>query len=493
MKHGLILNLSEYPTSSRPLGPYRIAHFLRENNFDIEVIEYALFWSLEELKELARSRITNETVFIGTSHLFYAYSNTIEDFLQWIKKEYPSVSIISGSAANPGFKSTAIDYYIRGYGENAILALLKYISGNGERPKFDLRFPDKKVIDAVHSYPAYPLKSLNVIYEDRDFLMPNEWVGIEFSRGCKFKCAFCNYPILGVKGDYSRDADDAYIQLKDAYDRFGITKYIVSDDTLNDRTDKISKFADVTDKLDFDPWYWAFIRADLLSARERDKEELLRMGVNGHYYGIESFNHESAKAIGKGMQPEKIQEGILRNKKYFEENSKQPFRATIGLIVGLPYETFDTLDRTKKWLINNWQGQSFVTWGLEIYNPDGVENLSSMSFDHTKYGYTRITDPAVIKESYDIMPDMYHKMGERFIWKNDNMSFLEAQKYALSVYKDLNDNYNFGPVSNDLFRFELANPNLSFKEICSLPTKKLNQSFNDQAFVNEYIYKKLSL
>jgi len=494
MKHGLILNLSNYPTSARPLGPYRIAHFLRENNFDIEVIEYALFWSLDELQELARSRITNDTVFVGTSHLFYAYSDLIEEFLTWIKKTYPFITIISGSAANPGFESNSIDYYIRGYGEYAVLNLLKYIAGNSSKPKIDVNFLNrgKKVIDAIHSYPAYPMKSLLVKYQDRDFIRSDEWLGIEFSRGCKFRCSFCNYPILGVNGDYTRDADDAYEQLVDAYDRFGITKYIISDDTFNDRTEKVTKFADVTERLNFNPWFWAFIRADLLSSRSKDREELLRMGVNGHYYGIESFNRESAKSIGKGMDPDKIKSGILSNRDYFEKNSNQPFRATIGLIVGLPYETFDTLNSTRQWLIDRWQGQSFVTWGLEIYNPDGVENLSTFSLDYKKYGYERIRDKEILDKSKLLVPEMYQKMGERFIWKNKNMDFLQAQRYAMEISKELYNLYDFRPFSNDLYRFQLSNKNLSFKEICQRSTRLLNSKFNDQHFVDQYISKKLS-
>ena len=494
MKHGLIFNLSNYPTSSRPLGPYRIAHFLRENNFDIEVIEYALFWKLEELQEFARSRINQNTIFIASSHLFYAYSDTIELFFKWIKQCYPKIVIISGSAAFPGFESSYIDYYIRGYGEFAILNLLKYVEGNGEKPILDLNFlvKGKKVINAIHSYPSFPMKSLLVKYENRDFLLENEWLGIEFSRGCKFKCAFCNYPILGIKDDYTRDAEDSYVQLMDTYDRFGITKYIISDDTFNDRTEKITKFANVTERLSFSPWYWGFIRADLLTLRNLDSEELCRMGVNGHYYGIESFNHPSAKSIGKGLNPERLKSGIIKNKDYFKNHSNQPFRATIGLIVGLPYETFETLNQTKKWLIDNWQGQSFVSWGLEIYNPDGVENLSTLSLDYKKYGYQRITDKAIQDKAKSLIPKMYHKMGDRFIWENSNMNFLQAQEYAINMSKDLYNQYDFRPLSNDLFRYQLSNQDLTFEEICNRSTRVLNTNFDDQNFVNQYIFKKLS-
>ena len=71
------------------------------------------------------------------------------------------------------------------------------------------------------------------------------------------------------------------------------------------RVEKITKFADVVEKLDFVPWFSAYIRADLLIARPRDREELLRMNLTGHYYGIETFNRESGKIIGKGYDTEK--------------------------------------------------------------------------------------------------------------------------------------------------------------------------------------------
>ena len=102
----------------------------------------------------------------------------------------------------------------------------------------------RPLLSANDQYSAFPMKSLNVIYEDRDYIQPYEWLGIEFARGCKFSCDFCNFPVLGVKGDYSRDADDFGIQIKDAYDRFGVTNYLVADETFNDRTEKIAKFAD---------------------------------------------------------------------------------------------------------------------------------------------------------------------------------------------------------------------------------------------------------
>ena len=116
-----------------------------------------------------------------------------------------------------------------GFGEGALLELLKYLFSNGPLPKFSLLSAVGKAISANDVYPSFPMNSLMIKYEDRDFIQPYEWLGVEFARGCKFACAFCSYPVLGVKGDYSRDAKDFELQMRDAYDRFGITKYYVSD------------------------------------------------------------------------------------------------------------------------------------------------------------------------------------------------------------------------------------------------------------------------
>ena len=43
----------------------------------------------------------------------------------------------------------------------------------------------------------------------------------------------------------------------------------------------------------------------------------------GHFYGIESFNHKSAKAIGKGMHPDKVKQGLIDVKNYFKEQSEE--------------------------------------------------------------------------------------------------------------------------------------------------------------------------
>jgi phospholipid N-methyltransferase len=425
MLHGLIFNVSETPYLQRPLGAHRIAHWLRDHNWDIEVVDWSNWWAIEELKLFFVTRVNSNTKFVAFGHLFSIWPPHMEDFVKWIKQQYPELKIISGSAVNPHFTSQQIDYYIQGFGEYAILELLKYIAGNGPSPRFNLLAGDgRKIISAIESYPAFPMESLMVKYEDRDFVSSDEVLTVELSRGCKFECAFCNYPVLGVKGDHSRNADDFANQLKDAYDRFGVTKYIIADETLNDRTEKLTKFADATETLNFKPYFNAYVRADLMVRRPQDKHELLRMNVLGHFYGIETFNTKSLKIIGKGIGKEQIQTGLVDTRKYFEQHSNNHFRATLGLIVGLPEEDISSLDDTKSWMINHWQGQSFNVHALSIPNHP-VAKLSKIGLDYAKYGYSKL-ESDIVAHHVTKLKDVNINLRRSFPWKNKYLDVVQA-------------------------------------------------------------------
>ena len=470
MYKGLIFNQCGKGPTVRSPGAHRIAHWLRCHDWDIEVLDFLPFWSVQELIEYCKSRIDAETKFIAFSYMFFTpqFNNFPVELLVWIKQNHPDIKIIVGSQEKYVHGYEYVDYIIAGYGEYAILELLKYLFSNGSRPKFVMEEPFFKYIDANKFYPAYPMKSLTVSYEQRDYLSSEEWLGIEFSRGCMFKCDFCNYPILGVKGDYTRDASDFQQQVTDTYDRFGVKNYVVADETFNDRTDKITKFADIVEKLDFDPFFQGFLRADLLVSRPRDKEELLRMNFLAHFYGIETFNHRSGKSIKKAMHPDKLKDGLIDIRKYFSSHGTGRYRGFISLIFGLPHETVESLDSTKRWLIENWQQQSFGGGPLEIRLSSN--NSSLISDKYEEYGYRKIADD-------DRFPGL--------LWENDHMNVFQAQAIAQefqNLYAD--PNYDFRVYAHWLPDTE--NINLSKNQITP------DDRIRILSRIKAYIHKKLN-
>jgi hypothetical protein len=486
MFKSIIFNLQTDMPYRSP-GAHRIATIMRKNDWDVEVIDWANYFSLDELKLLATQRIDSSTKLLGFSCTFGLYPPEIDSFISWVKINYPQVKMVIGGQYIPDTISKDIDYYITGFGENAILALLKNLVGNGPSVRFKIMY-DKKVIDGNSFYPSAPLKDLDIVYEKRDYIESNEWLGIELGRGCKFECPYCNFPILGVKGDYTRDADNYTTQLQRTYDDYGVTKYLIGDETINESTEKLIKFADATEQLSFNPYFSGFIRADLLVLRKQDREHMARMGLLGHFYGIETMNTPTAKFIGKGIKKERLQQGLLDVISYFKSESL-PYRATIALVIGLPGETVDTQQDTFDWIDNYWikNHQSVKSFGLEIPSVDSKSlKPSKISLDLQKYGY-RLNTEEEYDDSYNIF-----KHNHVINWQNDHFTHATAKKMAY----DFNDStINTNPVNNFTMAhfFEqpksLINDNV-LEEIINNETS--TYYFAKQAHIEKYKRKKLN-
>lgn len=411
-----------YSSVRRHAGSHRIASFLRQHGVDVEVIDFAPSWKFEEFQELIRSRVNQNTKFVGLGAVFNMNTETLYRCFVWLKQTYPDILIITGSTQFHNVHLIPADYMVVGYGELAILEILKGTAKYKEEV-VDKEGNKRKTVHALHDYPAFPMRNLSIDFEKRDFLKPFEAVTMETSRGCRFKCSFCTYSILGVKDDHTRSADDFRDNLLRNYDNFGIYRYSIADETFNDHTEKIIKYADVVEDLPFKPNFGGYIRADLLHTRPQDIEHLARMQFNGQFYGIESFHRPSAAAIGKGMEPAKIQQAILDTKDYFMKHNGY-YRGTISLIAGLPHETEDTLNETKKWCDEHWKTNHLAFTPLFITSDQNNVTQSSLSTMYQKQGYSLI-------DINDYSLDEKHEDINRILQSN---TILPEMKYYLMTF-----------------------------------------------------------
>jgi radical SAM superfamily enzyme YgiQ (UPF0313 family) len=470
----LLFLIAREGEAGRSGGGHRIATEIRKNGWDVEVIDFFRFWTFEEIKQLLISRIDDDMKFIGFGSLFLQWPELAEQTAAWIKENHPNLLIIYGSQTFAEINTKHIDYQITGYAETIFIKLLKYLFDAGEAIDFTT-VKGRKV--AQGGWDAAPWRDPVIIYEDRDFLQHYEWISIEFSRGCKFVCDYCNHPMIGVKGDWTRDADSFERQIKDAHDRFGITRYMISDETFNDRTEKITKFADVVQQLDFQPFFWAFIRPDLLVKRgQKEWDELIRMQVVSHLYGIETFGHESGKAIGKGMNPEILQQGLIDAKNYFHKQNDGLYRATITLIAGLPHDSEAQVDANFQWITENWQGENVVANVLDIPKKNAFDHLnqnSKMTMDYAKYGYEIATEEEQ-KEYLNMLKDYdnyNHITGFRpnnVMWKNKHTNWGRMAEWVELMYYKFHENDIRYPIQ----KFFYTAPDKPIRELLAYNYKK---------------------
>ena len=502
--HALIFS-SRLNYWERSSGAHRIATYLRKHDMDVEVVDFAPYWKLEILKEFTRKNVTSKTLFFGFSVFFNAWNSNMKEFSAWLKKEYPHIKTIAGGQNILQADITNVDIWIDSYGEKAVLEVAKSLSGNTTNglifsPEF---FGTKKVIKAIHSYPAFNLEDYSIIMEKRDFIEEWEWTTIELARGCKFSCAFCNFPVLGVKGDTSRSASNFDYELRYNYDNFGITRYYLADETVNDRVEKITKFANITEKLNFNTFFSGFIRADLLS-QPNMISELARLNLGGQYYGVETFKKESGRIVGKGMCPEKVKQLLFDTREYFTNNNKI-YRGTIGLIVGLPLETKEDWKNNSNWLDQNWIDQSVVPFALSVEdlgnknsNKNNYTNVSKFSENLQKYGLRSMGVESVDRfgKNTGIWNFVEINIGsEEHLWEHDAMNIFEAKEIAKNLRNKARTEYN-------IVSWELSWPDVITRK--KTPDDLLQSSFNVPAisvfpsldkvgkFIYDYSLKKLN-
>ena len=436
-----------YDLGRKGHGPRRIATHCKPYGWEIEIADYLSFWSYEQIESFLKSRVVpGVTKWLGFSYTWLSNDNETTNRINFIKKLYPDLLLIAGGQA-PFQEDLGVDYYIYGYGEEACLKVLQYEFHNGP-PVLYTRLFGGKYIDGVHNYTSANLKEYASEWEESDFLLPSEHLTMEVSRGCKFSCKFCNYPYIGLKDDTSRSEESIYRELNENYQKWGITNYLVADDTFNDRTEKLIKFRNAVKRLDFTPNFSGYIRIDLLKAHPEQLEILAESRFWGHFYGIETFTHSAGKIIGKGMHPDLIKEQLLATRAYFNKHVGY-FRATASMIAGLPTESIEQMHESNKWLMENWSDQ-IATWHpLQIISHQ--ESIQAFGLNLAKYGYT-ILPPATIEQ------DAFYR---------DKTLFVKPIKNQIYWKNEHTDNFEVMELCNEWRKFHWGISNFSLWTYCT--------------------------
>lgn len=509
MNHVLFFSLTG-KRWERALWPHRVATYLRMHDWDAEVVDFTAFWTLEELQEFVRSRASSKTVMFcfGTAFL-NPWSPYLNEFIAWLKKEYPNVPVVVGGQNALVTPAENVDYWVDSYGENAILALCKHLIGTlGSPLKTDGSFIDKKVIRGLHHYPSTPLNSYLIDYEERDFMMHYECPQIETARGCMFNCSYCNFPLLGQSKDVSVSKEEFKKQMQTGYEKWGIKNWRVMDETFNDRPEKIRKYAEAVDELGYNPWICGFARGDLVVKHKKHWDTYIRLGFLGHSMGLETFNREAGKLVRKGMDPDQVKEGLLEFQSYTDIHSPKRYRANIQLICGIPGETKESWYDSVNWLNTYWIRQSASAHILEIGDYDlSLTNQSRFTKQLTDNGLVKID--ARQNPGYNVYKDAKNNVvfqsttprgggvgstrNDIVIWKHNTMDWYEAEDLVKEFYSD-----------NGFIGLRGCNPFLSDRLFVLTEAERyediydINMSQTDtndpkfKTFVQNYINKKVS-
>ena len=363
-----IASNNKYTFWSRYMGPYAVASSVHENCPDWEVIVIDWFTKIDNFHEYISKFIDEDTIYIGlsTTFLVNTMNPRVQDFnlwftrhrelLEWfdgIKKINPDIEFILGGAITDLFYKIHfitrpeakmpiafekhINYVFNGYAEDTFIEFL-----NGELdPK---KVKEKNGIFFINEtkMASTGAKLLKGNYQHNMAIKAGEWVPLEISKGCRFGCKFCFYD---TRGTQIKGADCLREELMYNYENFGVTGYMLTDDTVNDSTEKIDMMHSVIKSLPFKMEWISYCRPDMFHKFPEMWPKMIDMGCRGVFLGVETLDHTAGKLAGKGLDPEKIK-GIIN---WMREEAQDEVFILASMIIGLPGETMESLRLTAKW------------------------------------------------------------------------------------------------------------------------------------------------
>jgi len=439
--------LNEDINASRPLGAHQLSGWLRSHGYTVKVIDFCHALSTDTLVSLTEMHIDSQTVGIGVSSTFWNNINVVNRMDKNFKKMstdkfFEPAWVIDARLAIE--KNHNLEWLLGG--ASITYSQLGYLSSRFNWVKFYgyaedsvLKFMDEKSNKTI-TRRIFDIKTqTNCFYDDLG-LMPSETLSLELGRGCQFKCRFCTYPMIGkAKGTYIRDLSFVKEELLFNYEKYGITKYAIMDDTANESTEKIEELANIAQRLPFKLSWVGYNRLDLIGSQPHTVDLLKASGLKSTFFGIESFHPEASKIVGKGWNGK-------RGKDYIVELNEQwnyEISMTLSFIVGLPYEDEKSLAETHEFCIQN----NISSWiYLQLYmNKNFAQSEFEKNFE--SYGFSF---PNPMKNDYWVNDMWTHetaiKKAQELNYDPRRMNLVKPMTWYIPVYSTLG--YDFDQVKN---------------------------------------------
>ncbi len=277
--------------------------------------------------------------------------------------------------ANPEeiFDHFDVDFVVRGEGEKTFLELVQSLDEPSHYKNIKslvFRDTDGVVVkneyrELNHELDDLPFPDYDDLYEGTPFCgHPYSKTGrmmmVMTSRGCPFRCAFCDTPnIHGIKVR-TRSVDNVLDEMKILNRKYGITEFSFKDSNFHMNKKWVREYAEKITRDDFKISFFANYRFEVIN--DEYMEPLKQAGCSLIFSGVESTDPSVKKILGKSTSMEQIMRADASIKKYNIKN-------LYSFMFGSPGDTENTL-------------KSYIDFAIKI-NPFLILIQPTMAFPGT--------------------------------------------------------------------------------------------------------------
>jgi hypothetical protein len=217
--------------------------------------------------------------------------------------------------------------------------------------------------------------------------------------------------------------------------------------------------------------------------------KLQEMGLTSVNFGIETFNKEAGKSIGKSAAADRQQNTLAKLKSIWKDD----IYMSAGFIVGLPYETKESINSTFNYLYEKNNPLSGIgVYRLYIENPTDIKIGKEVELTEVfNSGFKKHKDKIVFANLSKIVenPDKYKYEVQGDLWQNEHMTRQDAislvsefyadtraqQKFSMTYFQDYNRIKNLGYKHSEI-KF-MHNNNVAQVVECMEKKKQLRKEY----------------
>ncbi|MCP8307475.1 MAG: radical SAM protein [archaeon] len=456
------------PASWPPLGLLYIATMLKQNDFDVSVLDVTNQISLQDSLSWVKRE---DPDFLGFSTLSSS-GRSAAIIAEKVKEMNPNIKIALGNyhatfnAERILKKYPFIDLIVRDEGEFTCLEIanclengkdVKDVRGIAFREGDKIIFtPDRQLIKDLDKLP-FPDRNL-LKNEYRSTLAglnvaTKRFTSMISSRGCPFNCTYCACSLFARRRWRPRSPENILEELEMLYSQ-GFRQIIFVDDNFALNQNRVIKLCHLMRKNRIEMDWVCDARVDCISIDAL--RAMAKTGCRIIYYGMESANQRILDFYNKGIVPS---QSIAATK----ATRKAGIDIIVGsFIVGAPDETREEIENTLKFAQQ-------LDIDIPIFHPLEIHPGTPLWTDLSSQGLlnedeywekgvyaSEISPKAVpLREIYN----MIYYASKKFL--------LRSKYIALSFMRLLKSRYKLGIVSNNISKF--LNRKFSLSEAIEIP------------------------
>jgi radical SAM superfamily enzyme YgiQ (UPF0313 family) len=375
-------------------GLASISAYLKAQGHSVGLIDLR---KLEDWDHVERVVLHSDAQVFGISSMSVDYSVS-EKVAALIKKVKPEAVVIIGGvhptvAPEEVLENSNFDYVITKEGEISLHRLLQKIESNGQSERLiigesvdveKLPWVDRDIFDYEQSEGKTPLFPH----------MSPPFVSIVTSRGCPYKCRFCQPAERMVFGNKIRirSVDDVIQELCHLREKYNFNSFLIHDDLFILNPNYVENFVAKYREHGFTQRFACQARADVIVNLESRIKMLADVGLECLMIGFESGSQRILDFIDKGVTLEQSRKAVEICRKY-------NIKIYANFMFGLPTETKADMDATVKFIY--WMKPDYVSPAIFTPYPGSYlydyckENDLLLPITHERYRRSPLTGAKV--------------------------------------------------------------------------------------------------